>query len=216
MHLLYPTKCPVCGEIIGYSERFCKACEQKLTEYHDNFSIKAAESFSAAFEYDENSSPAVILMKRGICGNADYALGGAVADALKENGISEKADVIVPVPMYPKDERKRGFNQAFLIAKAISHELNIPVCENAVVKSRITANQKELSREERAVNLKNAFSVKSPDAVSGKQILLVDDVCTTGSTLTEITEILLRNGASAVHCAVCCKTPQIKSSEGDK
>lgn len=90
VHLLYPTRCPVCGEVIGKSERFCSECANSLTPFGGSFNIKGAESFSAAFEYNVKVSPAVILLKRGVCGNADYALGSALADVLRENGIAKK------------------------------------------------------------------------------------------------------------------------------
>lgn len=154
VHLLYPTRCPVCGEVIGKSERFCSECANSLTPFGGSFNIKGAESFSAAFEYNVKVSPAVILLKRGVCGNADYALGSALADVLRENGIAKKADVIVPVPMYRSDKRRRGYNQSALIARVISNELDIPLAEKAVEKQRLTARQKELTRDERAVNLK--------------------------------------------------------------
>lgn len=207
VHLLYPTRCPVCGEVIGKSERFCSECANSLTPFGGSFNIKGAESFSAAFEYNVKVSPAIILLKRGVCGNADYALGSALADVLRENGIAKKADVIVPVPMYRSDKRRRGYNQSALIARVMSNELDIPLAEKAVEKQRLTARQKELTRDERAVNLKNAFEVTLPQNIRGKQVLLIDDVCTTGATMSEITEILLKSGAAAVHCASCCKTP---------
>ena len=207
MHFLYPTRCPVCGELIGYDERFCTGCADKLTPYSGDFRIEAAESFSAAFEYDDNITPAVMLLKRGVCGNADFALGGALADVLKENGIAERTDVIVPVPMYRSDERKRGYNQAELIAKVISRRLGIELFRDAAVKLRPTAEQKTLDRMGREINLRNAFAVALPEAITTKRILIVDDVCTTGATMAELTSILLANGAAAVHCASCCKTP---------
>ncbi len=126
---------------------------------------------------------------------------------LRENGIAKKADVIVPVPMYRSDKRRRGYNQSALIARVMSNELDIPLAEKAVEKQRLTARQKELTRDERAVNLKNAFEVTLPQNIRGKKVLLIDDVCTTGATMSEITEILLKSGAAAVHCASCCKTP---------
>lgn len=211
--LIFPTRCPVCSKVIFPHKDFCAECSSSLTVYNGNHSIKGAESFTAAFEYNEKISPAIILLKRGIKGNAAYALGTALAAALKNNGISQKTDIIIPVPLYKSDKRERGFNQAELIAREIGRILKIDLSTDIVEKIRKTNPQKTLTKRERKVNLKDAFKVVMPDRIKGKRILLIDDVCTTGSTLTEITGLLLKNGAAEVHCAVCCKTPDIKKED---
>lgn len=204
LHLFFPTRCPVCGGIIGAMERFCPECESKLSPYSGHFRISGADSFTAAFDYDDSIKPAVILLKRGVCGNSDYALGGALADSLKAEGIADKADIIVPVPMHRRDAAKRGFNQSKLIAVEVGRILGLPVDAKAVVKSRHTRAQKELSHFERVHNLRGAFIAS--DSVKGRRVLLIDDVCTTGSTLGEAAAALKKAGALSVHCACCCKT----------
>lgn len=211
--LIFPTRCPICSKVIFPHEDFCGECSNSLTAYSGNHSIKGAESFTAAFEYNNKISPAVILLKRGIKGNAAYALGTALAASLENNGISQKTDIIIPVSLYKTDKRERGFNQAELIAKEIGRVLKIDLSTDIVEKIRKTNPQKTLTKKERKVNLKDAFEVAMPDKIKGKRVLLIDDVCTTGSTLTEITGLLRRNGAAEVHCAVCCKTPDIKKED---
>lgn len=210
LHLLFPTRCPVCGEFIGYMERFCPQCVGKLNVYEGSFSIEGAASFTAVYLYDDNIKPAVFLLKDGTGGNADFALGGALADRLKENGIAKMVDVIAAAPMHKKDIRKRGFNQSLLIAKEVSRLLHLPVDTNAVSKVRRTRAQKELDSLGRSINLKNAFAADS-HRLRGKRVLVIDDICTTGSTLRELTAAILQSGAASVHCACCCKTP--KSSD---
>ncbi len=211
--LIFPARCPVCSEVIFPHEDFCEKCLDELTKYNDSFKIRGAKSFTAAFEYNEKISPAIILLKRGVKGNAPYALGTALAAVLKNSGISQDIDVIIPVPLYKSDKRERGFNQAELIAKEVGRITKTNVSTDIVEKIRKTNPQKTLKKRERKVNLKNAFDVKLSDKIKGKCILLVDDVCTTGSTLTEITELLRKSGAAEVHCAVCCKTPNIKKED---
>ncbi|MBQ8297397.1 MAG: ComF family protein [Ruminococcus sp.] len=206
LHILYPTKCPVCGEIIDFNDDFCSVCREKLTMYEGSYSIRGADGFCAAFLYDGNISPAVMLLKDGICGNADFALGNALAERLVNSGIASEADTIIPVPLHKKDKRQRGYNQSELIAKQVSLRLGLPICPDAVEKIRHTASQKSLSQSERITNLCGAFSVKKPELVSGKRIILIDDVCTTGSTLAEIAKLLKENNAAKVYCASCCKT----------
>lgn len=207
MHLLYPTRCPVCRSFIGHMDGFCDNCRRSISPYQGSFTVSGSAGYTAAFVYDEKISPAIILLKNGICGNAAYALGDALADRLKNNGISDCCDIIIPVPLYKKDKRRRGYNQSELIAKELSEQLGISLCSDAIIKLKETSAQKSLSKKERMTNLNGAFSAIRPDIISGKRILLVDDVCTTGSTLTELTKLLNENGAKAVYCASCCKTP---------
>lgn len=210
LHFLYPTRCPVCGGFIDASERFCQDCYNKLNRYNGSFTVKGTSGFTSAFVYDENISPAIMLLKNGICGNADYALGGELADKLKKDGITRKIDLIIPVPMHKSAKRRRTFNQSELIAKVVGEILDIPVCTHAVAKNKSTAAQKNLNRLWRQFNLKGAFEVTQKTLIENKRILLLDDVCTTGSTFAEIAEVLLKNGASEIMCASCCKTPPPK------
>ncbi len=211
LHIFFPTRCPVCGGIIGAMDRFCGGCATKLNSYKGGFSVEGAVSFTAAFDYDDSIKPAILLLKDGTDGNAAYALGGALADRLRAEGASEGADMIVPVPMYRRDTFRRGFNQSALIAREVGRELGIAVEERAVRKIKCTKAQKELNKLERALNLRGAFAADA-DKVRGKHILLIDDICTTGSTLRELTAVLLKSGAASVSCACCCKTVSRKES----
>lgn len=202
LHLFFPTRCPICGDIIGAVERFCKDCEDRLTKYDGSFTIDGADSFTAAFEYDDTVKPAVFLLKDGVCGNAAYALGGALADRLSAVGLT--CDVIVPAPMHRHDVHKRGFNQSALIAREVGRILNIPVDIKAVAKTKRTHTQKGLNKIGRVLNLSGAFCAS--ERVNGKRILLIDDICTTGSTLREISTALKKAGAASIDCACCCKT----------
>lgn len=206
LHLLYPTKCPCCGTIINYNDDFCTKCMEQITAYHENFLPNESAGYIAAFNYDEKISPAVILLKDGICGNSAYALGTALAEKLKHTDFISNVELIIPVPMYKTDILRRGYNQAELIAREISDELRIPVCKKAVIKNIKTKAQKTLSQQERLTNLRGAFSVVNKNMIAGKSVLLIDDVCTTGSTLSEISKLLKKNGAKKVFCATCCKT----------
>lgn len=206
LHFFFPNRCPVCGEVIFANDSFCEKCLSELDPANEDFSIDAAVSFTAVFAYNEKIKPAVILMKNGTSGNSPYALGTALAERISQKGIAEKLDMIVPVPMLKANIRKRGYNQAELIGIEVSRILNVPIHNDIIRKSRKTADQKTLSKAERMNNLKGAFTVTAPEFIKGKNILLVDDVCTTGSTLAELTKLLINNGAHEVHCAACCKT----------
>ena len=115
-------------------------------------------------------------------------------------------DAVVPTPMHKSDLKLRGYNQSELIARVVSEILGIKMIKDAVIKNRKTRNQKSLNRSEREKNLKEAFNITKPEKISGKRILLIDDICTTGSTMKEITKTLKENNAVSVICACCCKT----------
>ena len=162
--------------------------------------------------YDENISPAVFTLKdKG--GNAPYAFAIRISELIKKYLVSEHIDFIIPVPMYKSDKAKRGYNQCELIASEISHISGIPHKFNIVFKIRKTPHQKELSKNERKSNLKNAFALKNPEKISGKNIILIDDVCTTGSTLSEISRLLKNNGAGKIFCLTYCRTDFQKISK---
>lgn len=105
------------------------------------------------------------------------------------------ADLIVPVPLHPKRLKHRGFNQALLLAKAFPQ---VPLGREAVVRVRHTVPQVELKPKERRENVKGAFAVPDPALVKGKNVLLLDDVYTTGATVRECAKVLLKAGAGRV------------------
>jgi len=115
------------------------------------------------------------------------------------NEIKEmKVDAIIPVPLHPKREFSRGYNQAAVIAKKLGSELGIPVLEDYVLRVKNTAPLKLLEPGQRQNNLKNAFIMGQYD-VKLNSIVLVDDIYTTGSTIDEISSLLKLHGTREVY-----------------
>ena len=106
---------------------------------------------------------------------------------------------IVPIPLHRTRMKWRGFNQSQILAGTISHYLNIP-CDNVLVRCKITKTQKDLNKEERKNNLKDAFRLSPKADIKNKKIILIDDVTTTGATLQQAAKILKQKGASKVIC----------------
>lgn len=208
LNLFFPSRCPVCDNIIDVNDCFCPECTKKITSYTENFRISGASECFSAFEYNKEIMPAVFLLKKGNCGNSAHAFGVCLADVLKNNNIPEKTDIIVPVPMSASSLRKRGYNQSELIAETVSAEINKPV-RCIVQKIRETKEQKSLGKAGRRLNLTNAFQVT--ENITGKRILLIDDICTTGSTLSEIAVLLRKNGAEDIICATAMKVMKKKT-----
>lgn len=113
---------------------------------------------------------------------------------IRDRGIEE----ILPVPLHPSRRRKRGYNQAELLAKEISKELQIPIRKNVVFRVRRTKPQKQLDDREREENLQRAFGI-SRQWKAPANVLVVDDIYTTGSTVHRISKLLIKAGAEKVY-----------------
>jgi ComF family protein len=133
-------------------------------------------------------------------GRAEYAdgYGEIVSDSLGNWIRSLKADALIPVPMYKKKERLRGYNQASVLARAIGKELNIPVRDDLILRTRNTVPMKKLDEKGRRINLKKAFKVTSND-VKLKSIIIIDDIYTTGSTIDEIAHEFRQVGVEKIY-----------------
>ena len=107
-------------------------------------------------------------------------------------------DIIMPVPLHGRRLRKRGFNQALLLALEVSTAHAIPLSYDNLFRVRPTRPQVELSEEERVRNVAGAFALKRPDAVNERSVLIIDDVYTTGATVSECAAVLKHAGAARV------------------
>ncbi|MBU3918576.1 hypothetical protein KKC63_01565 [Patescibacteria group bacterium] len=108
--------------------------------------------------------------------------------------------VIISVPMYKKDLKKRGFNHSEEIARSLSKKLGIPLVEQALLKTKKTLSQMELKREERFLNVSGVFAInpETKGVIEGKKIILIDDVYTTGATMQECAKVLKQNHAPEI------------------
>ena len=205
---IFPNVCPCCGRIIEYNRDFCMDCLNSLTVYEDKMQIPYVDRFTAYCVYDDNISPAILRFKHTDAGNSYYAFAYRIAEAIKCDVFGDDIDIIVPIPMTAEAKRERGYNQAELMAKELRYMIDVPY-GNVLMKIRQTAQQKTLDRQGRAQNLKGAFVI-SPDfgEVKGKVFLLIDDVCTTGSTFAEAAKVLKESGAAKVYAASFAKTPK--------
>jgi len=191
--------CEMCGIMFQSREgedHLCGECRKIPKKY---------TSARAAVVYDDFLRTAILDFKyRGKIGLAK-PLENILFAAFVHYSYENKIDLVIPVPLYIKRFRQRGFNQSFLLIynwmeKALNSDQldSFQVCNHALERFRQTKPQAGLDRRERRSNLKNAFTLRNPCAVVGKNILLVDDVYTTGSTVNECAGVLLKEGAKRV------------------
>ncbi len=109
-----------------------------------------------------------------------------------------KNGILIPVPLGNKKIKSRGYNQAEKLAKELSKTIEIPLHTHNLIKIKETLSQINLSKEKREENIKNAFAIKNPFEIKGKNIFLVDDVYTTGATMEECARVLKKSGAKKV------------------
>ena len=112
---------------------------------------------------------------------------------LRESGLYDDVEVVVPLPLHPFKRCRRGYNQSEYIAEGIAAQLGVEVDRRSVSRVRNTASQALKPRRERAGNVEDAFAVRRPERLAGRHVLLVDDVMTTGSTLLSCASAILRD-----------------------
>lgn len=129
------------------------------------------------------------------------ALGRIYGNDLLTNGYGNEFDLIVPVPLHPSKKRKRGYNQSEEFGKGLSEVMNIPCSDDLVQRSVVTSTQTKKSRLNRWRNVSEVFHVEKPEEISGRRVLLVDDVVTTGATLEACGKVLLNSACLSLSIA---------------
>lgn len=201
---IFPCHCPYCGDIIPIDAYACDKCKKNLQQ--ENIVTKLINSTNVSpFRYDGVYKYAVYNLKFNKC--PEYAeqmavpMVSAINKAFK-NQLDEigNIDFITYVPTTKKKKYKRGYNQSQLLAKYIAMQLNIK-CKPLLIKIKENETQHLLPRKKRKSNVKSAFSYNYKfNNLHNKNILLVDDIITTGATLSECTKALYAGGAENVLC----------------
>lgn len=187
--LLGHSVCPQCAEPTPSGE-ICGRCLQ---------SPPAFDATRAAFRYEFPVDQLIQSYKYG----GNLALGGWLARQLLPCLGGVAADCVIPLPLHRDRLAQRGFNQAGEIARLLSKELGLPLALDACERVRATRPQAALAHDARAANIRHAFTCSQD--LSGKRILLIDDVLTTGATLSECARVLKLHGASQVMAVVLAR-----------
>ncbi|HOA96430.1 MAG TPA: ComF family protein [Acetivibrio saccincola] len=206
-NLLFPPKCIFCNDILDIkSEEFiCSDCPSKIPFLNEEISLKPGDFYDGIlclFKYKGIVKNAITRYK--FHGKMSYyrVFARLLAEKIKETEILQNTDMILSVPLHRNKEQKRGYNQAYLIAKELGKLLETEEQSHVLKRIRNTESQSLLPKYKRKSNVKGAFLVVHPSKIKGKSILLVDDVMTTGSTLNECSRVLKEAGAEKVFVAV--------------
>ena len=215
--------CAVCGAETFESDFICHRCKSRLSAITGKFCPKcgrrtvadglclackddppAFDAARAAFDY---IPPGSTVIKHFKFDNRPY-LGKVLAPFLAKTWTAAgfSADVVTFVPMTAKKERRRGYNQAHLLAEETAHLLNLPL-RPLVLKVKESKTQHELTRAERLENLSGCFRLAEGAEVKDLSVLVIDDVITTGSTLSALAKVLKRRGAAKVYGLTFAATP---------
>ena len=218
--ILYPRRCPVCGGITEppgalicakcrpllreVREPTCRKCGKEIEDEREEYCAdcrRHRKSFAGGvslFNYNAAASESMSEVKYK---NRREYLDFYADEAVQRLGgrlLAMHADALVPVPVHPSRRRKRGFNQAEILACRIGERLEIPVVSGFLQRTRKTAPQKELGPEARLKNLEQAFTTAESAPAAFQTVILVDDIYTTGSTVEACTRVLMRAGVKKV------------------
>ncbi len=210
IHPIAEGVCSICGERLfspyalsgGTGDARCGLCRRIEPLF-----VKAV----AYGSYDGGLRELIHLLKYEQVRSAAAVLGRMLAEAANalEPCWTSRPVAVVPVPLHTRKLRQRGFNQSELIARdAFKHRTDdrLVFCPRVLERRRETQSQIGLTRHQRRENIRGAFAVARPDDIAGREVLLVDDVFTTGTTASECARVLRRAGASKVFVATVART----------
>lgn len=222
--LLFPRRCPFCGQVLGLQTR-CLSCEPELKTLKlmvprlpsSEHCMDYLSGAASVYRYDGCVSMAILQMKNGSRVYCAKELGIWMAAVifgctfrqqrgiirLEQGPVMRQFDLVVPVPA---SNRSRGYNLPDLLARQIALALDTPLDCGALVKIRCTERQEGKTARQRMENVKNAYRASNPASIEGKRVLLVDDVITTGATLSNCAKALRAAGALDVFAVTLAET----------
>jgi ComF family protein len=226
--LFYPAACAICFAPVKLSQNLCPHCAAQAPRISAPFCDKCSEPFfgeitgpfqcpncqgrtvffdAAVSAYRSRNVVRKVIheFKYGRQIHLRHLVGRWLFQALADPRLTgKKFDLIVPVPLHPARKRERGFNQAELLGLELQRAAGIR-CQSVLQRIRYTTTQTQFDRTERMENLRGAFRLRPRSNVRGLRMLLVDDVLTTGSTLSECASVLRDAGAASVYAATAAR-----------
>ncbi len=201
--LLAPPRCAACDAPLGRATALCPTCAGTVRRAPVAAARGPIEVVVAAALYGGAVEVAVRRLKYDKRPDLARPLGHLVRAALRDAGV--RADVVVPVPLHPRRLAERGYNQAALLAAHVADELDAPHAARALARVRPTLQQARCDRDARLANVDGAFAARPGAVLSGLRVALVDDVITTGATLSACAGALRAAGAASVVAVVLAR-----------
>ncbi len=196
--LLFPARCLSCG-LAG--ELICETCRKSARRRgNEKTSLPHLDRiFSYGWYHDKTLQEALRRLKYHGTYAISHPLSEMLRDLLKINLSPLPPGVLIlPIPAHRARARERGYNQAELLARSLAEKISLPLETDILLKTKNTPSQISLKGRERLLNVKDSFGVRNAAALEGRTILLVDDILTTGATLSEAARILKQSGAKEV------------------
>ncbi len=192
--MITPPICEKCGrslrvEGIGFGREICRQCNQ--TRYYFSKARSVAVYEGAMREY-------LAELKYRYRPDLGKALGVLLVEWIKNHPEFQKMDFIIPIPIHHLKLMARGYNQAEILANPLQKYLGIPIRNDIIIRDKITLSQNALHKEQRFININQAFRVVNAKPLERAKVLLVDDIFTTGATVSEAARALIRAGALEV------------------
>ena len=210
LDLLFPNRCLECNRIIHHEEVVCELCFNQIHFTHHHFSesnlltekcrlLFPIENAFALMQFEEESTSQKIIHQLKY--NNREKVGKAIANWTLErlDFKSSKPDLLVTVPLHPKKQKERGYNQLHLFADTLSEHLKIP-CDHTLIKRNFYKKAQAKKRREQRTFNENLFSITKP--IYNQHILLIDDVFTTGNTMSAVAWQILKTGNNKVSVLV--------------
>ncbi|MEO5501863.1 MAG: phosphoribosyltransferase family protein [Ginsengibacter sp.] len=214
-HLLYPHICIGCGsDILSTQNVICINCFNELP--HTGFARHASNPMEKIFWgripvtaamselwFSKASLTQNLIHEFKYKGNKEVGkfLGRMMGKSLKESNRFNDIDLLIPLPLFEKKEKKRGYNQSLILCEGIKEIMDVPLMIGNVQRKIATSTQTRKGRKERWENVSDSFNISNPEDLAGKRILLVDDVITTGATLEACGAELLKIKSTQLYIA---------------
>ena len=202
-HFLFPPKCILCGRLLGAGELdLCRECRTAAPEHpQEKLKLQFIDSATAIWYYRGSVRDSLHRFKFRKARHLAQPYGRMMAMKLLSSG-PEIPDLVTWVPISPLRKLFRGYDQDELLAKAVARELGLP-CLPLLKKVRHNRPQSGITGyAQRRANVMGVYRTRNEEKISGARILLVDDILTTGATVSECARMLLTAGAKEIHCAV--------------
>lgn len=205
LSLLFPPKCVLCRKVLSAKETdLCNDCRRDIPEFSfPKNHIPFVEGWSAVWYYKDVRQSLFRYKFRNVRSYADVY---ARQLAFKLMARRETYDYITWVPVSFRRRLKRGYDQVYLLAKALSREMGIPLVSTLKKKRHNVAQSTIHDDSQRRANVLGAYRINPKADIAGKQILLLDDIITTGATCSECARTLLTAGAKKIYCAAIAGT----------